>query len=231
MDMCWSCAKIWEVFNFEPNLRNKHPKKNAKIKIHIHVIDVKWKPVKSEQLRSEQWEWCRNEDRISLSSPYWRGSRQSVAPSSTVAFWQMFQMLKYINTGREVKAVTPSQASMKMYVSMMNWKSNRGQTDHMEEVQCQWTVISAVWDWNLSHIRLKDKRCTASTTAISFLKGAPAPPVGSMVHFANFYQLDEFWFGHFHGNKINTLWLNEPIDHKYHSIAHFLCLPVEHQIC
>ncbi len=60
------------------------------------------------------------------SLPYWRGSRQSVAPSSTVAFWQIFQMLKYIKTGREVKAVTPSQASMKMYVSMMNCKGNRG---------------------------------------------------------------------------------------------------------
>lgn len=52
--------------------------------------------------------------------PYWRGSRQSEVPSSTVAFWQMFQMLKYIKTGIEVKAVTPSQASMKMYVSMIN---------------------------------------------------------------------------------------------------------------
>lgn len=58
--------------------------------------------------------------------PYWRGSRQSVVPSSTVAFWQIFQMLKYMKTGREVKAVTPSQASMKMYVSMMNCRSNRG---------------------------------------------------------------------------------------------------------
>lgn len=52
--------------------------------------------------------------------PYWRGSKQSVAPSSTVAFWQIVQMLKYMKTGREVKAVTPSQASMKIYVSMMN---------------------------------------------------------------------------------------------------------------
>lgn len=59
-------------------------------------------------------------------SPYWRGSRQSEVPSSTVAFWQMFQMLKYMKTGREVKAVTPSQASMKMYVSMMNCGGNRG---------------------------------------------------------------------------------------------------------
>lgn len=31
-----------------------------------------------------------------------------------------------MKTGREVKAVTPSQASMKMYVSMMNCRSNRG---------------------------------------------------------------------------------------------------------
>lgn len=54
--------------------------------------------------------------------PYWRGSRQSEVPSSTVAFWQMFQMLKYIKTGMEVKPVTPSQASMKMYVSMMNYR-------------------------------------------------------------------------------------------------------------
>lgn len=41
----------------------------------------------------------------------------------------MFQMLKYIKTGIEVKAVTPSQASMKMYVSMINCRgkpSNMG---------------------------------------------------------------------------------------------------------
>lgn len=60
------------------------------------------------------------------SLPYWRGSRQSEVRSSTVAFWQIFQMLKYIKTGREVKAVTPSQASMKMYVSMMNCRGNSG---------------------------------------------------------------------------------------------------------
>lgn len=64
------------------------------------------------------------------SLPYWRGSRQSEVPSSTVAFWQMFQMLKYMKTGMEVKAVTPSQASMKMYVSMINCGGKPRNTGH-----------------------------------------------------------------------------------------------------
>lgn len=63
---------------------------------------------------------------LSKALPYWRGSRQSEVPSSTVAFWQMFQMLKYIKTGMEVKPVTPSQASMKMYVSIMNYRKSTG---------------------------------------------------------------------------------------------------------
>lgn len=43
-----------------------------------------------------------------------------------------------MKTGREVKAVTPSQASMKMYVSMMNCRSNRG--TQSREVLCQLKV-------------------------------------------------------------------------------------------
>ena len=57
--------------------------------------------------------------------PYCRGSRQREVPSSMVVFWQMSQMLKNMKTGSAVKAVTPSQASMKTYVSRMNFNTEK----------------------------------------------------------------------------------------------------------
>lgn len=57
---------------------------------------------------------------LEIHLPNWRRSKQRLAPSTKVVFRQMVHRLKYMYTGREVKAVTPSQANMKRYVSMIN---------------------------------------------------------------------------------------------------------------